>query len=170
MSPMRTQAISGVTAGAENTIIVVYPSISANVIGQLLGGLCESIPLGIGTIKLSHLVFGPIAAGIGVLVYLWMKAFGRRYVITNRSVQVWSSLGTHQFDQVPLGEIADVEVVVEPGQQFYKAGDLILRGADSRTLNRLRGVPRPGVLAQTILKARDARRQVETALAQIEAR
>ena len=170
MSPTRTQAISGVSAGTENTIIVVFPSVSANVIGQLLGSLCECIPIGIGTIKLSHLLFGPIAAPLGALVYVWMKAFGQRYVVTNRSVQVWNSLGTRQLTQVNLGVVGDVDIVVEPGQSFYRAGDLLLRSADERLLVRLRGVPRPDVLEQTILKSRDARNQVEKALAQIEAR
>lgn len=170
MSPTKTQAISGVSSGTENTIIVVYPSISASWFGRMLGSLCECIPLGIGTIKLSHVLFGPIVAPIALLLYLWTKAFGTRYVVTNRSVQVWNTLGTRQLTQVNLADIADVEIEVVPGQQFFKAGDLILRAADDRTLARLRGVQRPGVLAQTILKARDARSQVEAALAQIASR
>src|SRR5262245_54492758 len=104
------QAISGVSAGAENKVMTVYPSMAATGIGRLLGNLYDSIPLKINGVKLSHLLFplplSPIALGL----YFWMKAAGVRYVLTNRSIQIWASLGARLRSQAPLGEISEIEI------------------------------------------------------------
>ena len=57
MSIGNVQAISGVSAGVENVVMTVYPSIAATGIGRLLGCLYESIPSRICGIKLSNLLF-----------------------------------------------------------------------------------------------------------------
>ena len=162
--------ISGVSAGKEAVIQIVHPSIAANGVGKALGNLYDSIPAKVGGVKLSHLLFALPTAPIGVLVYLWMKAFGSKYVLTNRSVQIHGSLTGRVIDQVPLDKVADVRIRLEPGQAFYPAGDLYLVNAKGESLLVLPGVPWPDVFQQTILKARDARTLTESSLRTIGAR
>jgi len=170
MTSVKTQAISGVTTDAENISMKVYPSMAGTGLGRLLGNLYESIPIKINGIKLSHLLFPLPLSPLSLLIYFWMKAFGDRFVLTNRSLQVWRGLGARMSAQVPLGDIKEIDVAQSPGQVFYKAGDLVLFGANDSRLLRLGGVPRPDVFRQTILKGRDARLQNDSALATIRAR
>lgn len=169
---MRPPAIAGVSTGAETVICTEYPSIAALGLGRLVGRLYESIPLGIGVIKLSYvlmtlLVIPPLLA---LKLYVYLKLFGSRYVLTNRSVQVWSMLGQDLRAQVPLAEVADIALQHLSGQEFYHAADLVLLGADGRVLLRLEGVKRAEIFRQTILQARDARVKTEASLAAIKAR
>jgi len=167
---MKPQAISGVSAGVETEITTEYPSVASTAVGRFFGAIYESIPLRINGIKLSHLLFPLPTSPIALLVYLYLKVAGRRYRLTNRAVQVWSMLGQRLYGQVPLGDIREIDIEQSGGQVFYKAADLVLRGADGRPLLRLEGVPRAEVFQQTILEARDARSQVESSLARIQAR
>ena len=124
-------------------------------------------------IKPSHLLFTLPTSPIAALVYVFQKTGGRRYVLTNRHLAIWTmALGTQRMlrGQVPLTQIADVAIQREPGQEFYKAGDLIVTDAAGNRVLRLDGVPRPDVFRQIILEASDARRHVEQSLARIEAR
>lgn len=136
----------------------------------MLGSLYDSIPLRINGIKLSNLIFPLPTAGIGLLAYLYLKVFGTRYRLTNRSVQIWSMIGERLFTSGALSDIADIQVRRLPGQAFFKAGDLLLLRADGSTLVRLDGVVRPDIFRETILEARDARKNVESSLARIQAR
>jgi len=167
---MKPQAISGVSAGVENEIMTVYPSVASTGAGRFLGLLYESIPLRINGVKLSHLLFALPTSPLALLIYLLLKMGGRRYRLTNRSIQVWSMLGQRLYSQAPLDAIAEIRVEQHPGQVFYKAADLILLGADGAELLRLDGVPRADVFRHTVLKARDARSQVEASLTRIQAR
>ncbi|HUG91661.1 MAG TPA: PH domain-containing protein [Planctomycetaceae bacterium] len=124
-------------------------------------------------IKPSHLLFPLPASPVAALVYLFQKTGGRRYVLTNRHVAVWTMLlGVQRMlrAQVPLAQIADIEVDQQPGQEFYRAADLVVLDAAGNRLVRLEAVPRADVFRQIILEARDARRHVEHSLARIEAR
>lgn len=166
----KIQAISGVSAGTENEVMTVYPSIAATGAGRMLGSLFDSIPVRIGGIKLSNILFPPLFIPFGLLLYFAQKATGEKYVLTNRHVQRWKFIGARQLGQVALGDIAEIDIVEQSGQAFFKAGDLLLRAADGRVLSRLSGVVRPAVFRQSILKAREARRCVEASLATIQAR
>lgn len=166
----KPQAISGVSAGTENVIMTVYPSLAATGLGKLFGRLMDSIPLRINGIKLSMLLFGPILAGPALLLYLMQKANGDRYVVTNRSVQKWKMIGQSLLGQVALGDVDRIRIDEQSGQAFYHAGDLALLGRDGSVLLLLEGVPRPDVFRQNIIEARDARKQVEAAMATIRAR
>ena len=167
---MKPQAISGVSAGVETEITTVYPSMASTWVGRILGALYESIPLRINGIKLSHLLFPLPTSPMALLMYLFLKVAGRRYRLTNRAVQVWSMLGQRLYSQALLADIREIELEQSRGQVFYKAADLVLRGADGTPLLRLEGVPRAEVFRRTILEARDARSQVESSLARIQAR
>jgi hypothetical protein len=166
------QAIAGVSPHVESTLWTVYPSVACTGFGRLLGRLYESIPIRIGVVKLSYLVmtllvFPPLLA---FALYFWLKIFGSKYVLTNKSVQQWKSIGQQLLGRVALTDVADVAVQQSPGQAFFKASDLALLSADGGVLLRLEGIARAEVFRQTILQARDARRQTEASLAAIQAR
>ncbi len=167
----KTQAIAGVSPGAEQILMVKYPSIACRWIGRILGRMCESVPQPkINGIKPSYLLFGPLAAPFALLGYIELKTKGNRYVLTNRSVQIWKALGSRMISQVTLADIEWVDVVQHPGQAFYKAADLNLRDASGKTIMRIESVVRAEVFKQNILEARDARREVESSLTTIQAR
>lgn len=166
----RPSAISGVSASSEALIQTVYPSIAATGLGKLLGTLYECLPVKFGDLKLSNLLFplptAPVAAGL----FFHLKAFGQVYSLTNRSVRLKAALGPRLFQRVPLEEITDVVVNQQPGQVFYHAADLQLKGAKGEVLAVLAGVPRADVFRQSILEARDARVKTAASLATIDAR
>jgi hypothetical protein len=170
MSAQKLQAIAGVSAGMENIIMVQYPSVAATGIGRLIGSIAESIPVPVFGPKLSHLLFGLPLAPLGALAYLALKVGGERYVLTNRSLERWKMLGSHLLQEVPLPEIAEIEIVGTPSQAFYKAADLHVLNAAGNTIMELHGVKRPDVFRRIILEARDARAQTEASLARIRAR
>ncbi len=147
-----------------------FPSVASTPIGRLLGSLYDSIPLKINGIKLSYFLFPLPTMPIGLTVYLWLKVFGTRYKLTNRSMQIWSTIGERLYSSVALGDIAAIEVRQRPGQAFYKASDLVLLKADGATAMKLEGVVRAEIFRETILEARDARKNVASSLARIQAR
>ncbi len=164
-------AISGVSASTEAEIMTVYPSIAAFGLGRALGSLYDCIPLRIMGVKLSNLLLVLPTAPLPALMYFWQKVFGQKYVLTNRSFQVWHSLGSRKISQVALSDVTEVIVRQLPGQQFYKAGDLILVGGKgNEEIMTLAGVPYPHVFRQTILEARDSRQMVAKSLETIKAR
>ncbi|GAB4136113.1 MAG: hypothetical protein Tsb009_03030 [Planctomycetaceae bacterium] len=170
MATATVQPISGVTTGTEVEIMTVYPSIGSTGLGQFLGSLYNSIPLGNFPVKLSHLLFTLPTAPLAVLAYFLLKLFGVRYTLTNRSVQIWKSLGNTLIRQINLNDIGDISITQTPGQVFYKCSDLHLEGKDGKPLMTLEGIPRAEVFRQNILEARDAAVRVRASLAAIEAR
>ncbi len=167
---VRPQAISGVSAGQETIIESVFPSIAASGLGQLIGRICDSMSLKINGIKLSYLLFAPLLAPLGALGYLKFKIFDPQYVLTNRTLQVRSSLGNRLIRQVALGGIDNIAIDVLPGQAFFKAGDLDVLDSRGEPVLKLPGVPRPERFRQIVLDARDARAQSDAALKTIMAR
>ncbi len=170
MSNVRVQPISGVSAGVENVVTVVFPSISATGLGRLLGRLCESIPFRINGIKLSHVLFALPISPIAAVLYLLQKLAGNRYVVTNRSLQIWKAMSSRLVSSVPLSDIGEIEAVEMPGQSFFKAAELVMLGKNGEVLMRLGGVPRAEVFRHNILETRDARVESDAALATIRAR
>ncbi len=170
MTAPRPNPISGVCTTQETPLMTVYPSIACMALGRGLGRLYECLPLKITGIKLSHWLF-PLPTSPGAIkLYFFLKLFGERYTLTNRSVQIWKSLGSRMLKQVPLADIADVAIAQDPGQVFYRAADLQLLNAAGEIVLKLEGVPNPEEFRDTILEARDARRQTDAARATIEAR
>jgi hypothetical protein len=162
MSVRNVQAISGVSAGLENVVMTVYPSIAATGRGRLLGRVYEAIPVRICGIKLSNLLFTLPTSPLALGLYAETKVFGNRYVLTNRRVTV--------LMEVALPAIEEIEVEQLDGQQFFHAADLVLLDSRGSVLGRLEAVPRAEIFRQTILEARDALTQTEAALATISAR
>ena len=165
------QAISGVSPEREQILIAKYPSVACRWIGRIIGVVCESIPKPkINGIKPSYLLFGPLAAVPGLIGYIELKILGNRYVLTNRSVQIWKAIGSRMLSQVKLADIDRVDIEQDAGQEFYNAADLNLLNASGQTIMRLEGIVRAAVFRQNILEARDARIEVESSLMAIHAR
>ncbi|MCA9061172.1 MAG: PH domain-containing protein [Planctomycetaceae bacterium] len=167
---MSVQAIAGVSASSEAKIMTEFPSVAVTALGQLLGQLFRLIPVRIFGMYLSTLLFALPVAPLGALLFLYTKAFGSRYVLTNRSVQIWSALGDQRRQSVSLAEIADVELVQSPGQDFYRASDIRLKASNGQTLMTLAGISDAGSFATAIRRAVKAHTLVQQSLKTIAAR
>ena len=170
MLTQKTQAIAGVSPNHEAVIEELHPSIAATAIGDFIHRVLDSIPTRIWGLKISNVVFGLLLAPLGAWVYLWMKVFGIRYVLTNRVVKSVNSMGFRLHESVLLSQIATVTVDPDSRQSFYQTGDIRLTGAAGQTLMLLRGIPRPDRFCQVIQEACDAKRHVAASLARINAR
>ncbi|WP_339908014.1 PH domain-containing protein [Symmachiella dynata] len=166
----RRPPISGVNTDAETPVMTVYPSIACTGLGRLHGKLYESMPVKLFGVKLSHWLFPLPSAPGAIMLYFYLKLFGVRYTVTNRSVQVWKSLGNRMLKQVSLNEIDDIAIAQDPGQVFYRAADLQLLNAAGEVILRLEGIPFPETFRNLILETRDARRQTDASHAVIAAR
>lgn len=168
------QPIAGVSPPElkETTIMTVWPSIAATGIGQTLGRLFQikagiwvftvgnmialaSIPL-VTALILHSLIFN-FFAGLPFIGFLFAPIAGtvRRYILTNRRVMIATGLNPKPSQYVDLDRFDSIEVVVQPGQEWYPAGDLIFRKGKIETF-QLKGVRRPETFRQTVMKARDA--------------
>ena len=170
MSTTLPQAIPGAETRTEREILTQWPSIAATEIGRWIGRCFEAAPewrvLGI------RWTYGPAAMALGPLgaLYLLIKVRGQRFVLTNRRIKVQSTLGHQLTGETPLENIGEIALAVRSGQNFYKAGDLVLMDESGEELRRLEGIAHPATFRQNILKARDAHVQVESSLSLIESR
>lgn len=162
-------AIAGVSPSHDTTVTSFWPSVAANPAGRLIGTICNSIPIKINGIAISALFALPLAP-LAALIYLWMKLFGKRYVLTRKSISSWSSMGQQLFKSVPLTEIAAVEVNEQGGQAFYRAADLELLAADGAVLLRMHGISHPRTARQIILETRQAALETAASLEAIRKR
>ena len=170
MLTQRPQAISGVSPDHETVIEELYPSIAETALGGLIHQILDSIPTRIWGLKVSNLLFGLPVAPLAAVVYLWTKVFGTKYVVTNRVVKRVNSIGYRLHESVPLAQIYSTSVDPDSRQTFYQTGDVRLVGAGGESLMLLRGVPRPDRFCQVIQETADAKRQVASSLARINAR
>lgn len=155
----------------ETLVMFVYPSIAADGVGRFMGRWMNRIPLPFTkNVTFSGLVLGLIFAPFGALFYVLQKIFGQKYVLTNRSLQVWSSIGQRLIGSVPLEQIDEIAINQKNGQEFFRAADLQILDKGGNAVMTLAGVPRADVFRHTILRTRDAHTQVEAALATIGAR
>jgi hypothetical protein len=160
------QAIAGVAPPdlGEVTVMTVWPSIAANSLGRALGRM-YAIRAGLGNIltvgKLMMALTIPIALA---LYFARLAPFAcRRYRLTNRRVIVLNGPTGVPERAVGLDEFDSIDLVVLPGQAWYKAGDLVLRRGTIEAL-RLVGVSRPETFRQTCMKAQRSRAGVDRAL------
>jgi hypothetical protein len=170
MLTKKPQAITGVSPEHETVIEELYPSIAITPLGDFIHRLLDCIPTRVWGLKVSNVLFGLPVAPIAATVYLWMKFFGSKYVVTNRVVKRVDSIGFRQNESVPLSQILTATVDPDSRMEFYKTGDVRLSGAGGQSLLLLRGVPRPERFCQVIQEACDAKRLVANSLSQIKAR
>ncbi|MEQ8785030.1 MAG: PH domain-containing protein [Pirellulaceae bacterium] len=148
------QAIAGVAPAEldEVTVMTVRPSVAMYGLGRWLGRLFAIKAGGyIFTIgNFIALASIPIAL---VLYFLRLLPYiGIRYKLTNRRVIVQRGLLATDDRWVDLDRFDRIEVVVQPGQAWYHAGDLVFRLGDTETF-RLPGVSRPETFRHTCLNA-----------------
>lgn len=169
MLTKKPQAVAGVSSNYENVVEELYPSIGMTGLGRLLNALYESLP-GFGEVRLSYLLFIPPTWPLALLMYVWLKLVGSRYVVTNRAVKRFPVLGIRLQEQAALESIARVSVDPDSRLAFLRSGDVRLSDAAGNTLMLLRGVPYPDRFAQVIEETRSARSLTEASLAVIRSR
>jgi hypothetical protein len=165
------QAISGVAPSQlkEVTAMTVWPSLSATAFGRFWGRLFAwdvgfrlfGVPLTLG--RLFALASIPFMLALYFLMRLPRFPFvliGIRnpwcwvYRLTNRRVVVENPFGA-EIKSVSLDRFDAIDIAVQPGQAWFKAGDLVFRQGQTETF-RIWGVPRPETFRQTCLKARNS--------------
>lgn len=171
------QAIAGVAPpeSGEVTMMTVWPSVAQFKLARCLGRVYQNqagIPPILTLGKLTALATIPVGLGMFVAKLLPMNV--RRYRLTNRRVVIergpkfldvllrFSQAKWSEEWSVSLDDFDAVDVVVQPGQEWYPAGDLVFRKGKLETF-RLHGVQRPETFRQTCLKAQLAYSQVAKA-------
>ena len=180
-----TQAITGVAPPdlGEVTNMVVWPSVAKFGFAQTLGRLFRirigianvltvgnmialaSIPAGLVMYFLKiNPGFGipPLASWMPKALWIW-NPLCLRYRLTNRRVVIEQGFSGKDMVELPLDRFDSIEVVVQPGQAWYKAGDLIFSDGGVEKF-RLLGVQRPETFRQTCLKSRQSFVGVKEAL------
>ncbi|MBA3311691.1 MAG: PH domain-containing protein [Planctomycetaceae bacterium] len=150
--------------------MTVFPSVASLALGRGLGALYESVPIRIGRLKLSHLLFPLPTSPLAFVLYFGLKAIGARYVLTTQRLRVTQRINGRVVAEVPLDEIGRIDIATSFGQRFYHAGTLFVRDHVGTERLRLVGVVRPDMFRQTILEARDALIRTDAALRTIEGR
>ena len=180
-----TQAIVGVAPPelGEVTNMVVWPSAAKFGFAQTLGRMFRiragignvltvgnmialaSIPAGLAMYFLKinpGIGIPPIARWMPKALWIW-NPLCVRYRLTNRRVVIEQGFSGKAIVEVSLDRFDSIEVTVKPGQEWYKAGDLIFSNGGIETF-RLLGVQRPETFRQTCLKSRQSFVGVKKAL------
>jgi membrane protein YdbS with pleckstrin-like domain len=152
------QAISGVSPASvkETTVMTVWPSNAMYAAGRLLGRAYAIDFPGIYIFRLGNLL-ALLSIPVALVLFFMRIApwIGQRYTITNRRVVVYKGLLIEEERSVALDRFDAIDVVVQPGQAWYEAGDLVFRLGNTETF-RLPGVSRPESFRAACLKARMA--------------
>lgn len=162
------QAVAGVAPSQlqEVTVMTVWPSLSATGFGRFWGRLFAieagfalfGIPITLGRIfalasipfmiALYFLMRLPRFPGVLIgIVNPWCWT----YRLTNRRIVMENPFGG-ELKAISLDRFDSIETVIEPGQAWFKAGDLVFRQGAVETF-RIWGVPRPETFRQTCWKA-----------------
>lgn len=164
-----TQAIAGVSpeTTTETTIATVWPTLGATAYGRWwgrrfankLGMTVFGIPLTVGRLMalvsipfILPLYFHMLVPRLPGIVFGWPNSACRRYRLTNRRVLIEQPFGGGEQQSVSLDRFDTITLEVQPGQEWYPAGDLVFRNGPIQTF-RLYGVPHPEGFRQTCLKA-----------------
>jgi len=168
-------AIAGVSPPelGEVTTMTVWPSISAVELGRIIGRLCgikwPQWPHKFFTVgKLFALMLIPVGAplyfyrvAVPLLTYCMTLGFFpvtstcQRYRLTNRRVIIQTGLLPIDESSVTLDQFDSIKVQVQPGQQWYPAGDLVFYNGAVEVF-RLNGVSRPEGFRRACLSAHTA--------------
>ncbi len=174
------QAIAGVTPASEReaTIMTVWPSLGATAYGRWWGRRFANnfgitvfgVPLTLGRLLalvsipfILPLYFHMLVPRLPLVVVGWPNPSCRRYRLTNRRVVVEQPFGGGEQQSVSLDRFDAIAIEVQPGQEWYPAGDLVFRNGPIETF-RLAGVPHPEAFMHTCLKARQIHAGVKQAL------
>lgn len=144
----------------ETTVMTVWPSVASTGVGRMLGKL-YGLRGGVGALTLGRVAL--IATiPLGLMLYLSMRLPWRftRYRLTNRRVLVEEGVNPTVRQFVDLNGFDAIDVQVEPGQEWFAAGDLVFRRGAVGVL-RLAGVSRPEAFRRTCLETRQSFTAVE---------
>jgi hypothetical protein len=156
----------------EKTVTVVWPSICAGPWGRWLGRVYGNrwgvriggIPLTLGWLMV--IVTAPLAS----LLYLIGKAPRMPFVLAGpvNAAAVRYRLSTHRLlvehpfekgappvAELPLSGFDAIDIEIQPGQAWFRAGDVIFSQRGVERL-RLAGVPRPDPFVRTVMKTQNA--------------
>jgi hypothetical protein len=141
--------------------MTVWPSVARYGAGRALGRLYAITWPDIYFFRLGNLLallFIPVSL---VLFFLRiLPGIGTRYMLTNRRIVVLRGIPGKEEKSVDLDRFDNVEVVVQPGQAWYDAGDLVFRLGNVETF-RLEGVSRPEAFRATCVKSQVTRSSVK---------
>jgi hypothetical protein len=158
---MPMQSIAGVSPPSvtETTVMTVWPSVASTGLGRSLGRLFR-IRGGFGAVTIGRLAL-LACIPVGLMLYLSLRLPWaiQRYRLTNRRVIVERGLVPRIQQFVDFDQFETVDVVVDPGQEWYAAGDLVFRKGQVETF-RLRGVSRPESFRRTVLEVQRSYRGV----------
>lgn len=158
---MTMQSIAGVSPPSvmETTVMTVWPSVASTSLGKMLGRVFR-IKDGFGPVSFGRLAL-LACTPIGLMLYLSLRLPWaiQRYRLTNRRVIVERGISPRVQQFVDFDKFDSIELVIEPGQEWYAAGDLVFRKGAVETF-RLPGVSRPESFRQTCLKVQQSYRSV----------
>ena len=159
------QAIAGVSPSSlgEATVMTVWPSIArfslGRTLGQLMANKSGAYIFTVG--NLMALLSIPVA--LALYFYRIAPVVGLRYRLTNRRIVVQAGLTAVEAKSVDLDRFDTIEIVVQPGQAWYDAGDLVFKQGKVETF-RLEGVSRPGAFRAACVKSHAAFNGVKQSL------
>lgn len=160
------QPIAGVSPASveEVNVMTVWPSVAMYPLGRFLGRLYEQRWPDVYIFRMGNL-WALLTIPIALVLFAMriMPTVGTRYALTNRRVIVERGLLGVEEKSIPLDRFDTVEVVVQSGQAWYDAGDLVFKRGETETF-RLAGVSRPEAFRQVINKARMSHVGVKQAL------
>jgi hypothetical protein len=164
---MPPQPIAGVAPPElkEVAVMTVWPSIAAYAPGRALGSLFAIRWPDIYFLRLGRLLALLAIPIVLPLYFLKVLPFiGTRYLLTNRRIVVLRGITGVEEKFVDLDRFDAIDIVVQPGQAWYDAGDLVFRLGNVETF-RLEGIARPAAFRATCLKSHQAHSSVKKALA-----
>jgi hypothetical protein len=150
--------------------MIVWPSLAASGYGRLWGRIYQNqlgfsiwgIPVTLGRIMalvsipfILPYYFHTLVPRIPFVFFGKPNEACRRYRITDRRIVDEGGLGGVEFRSVALDRFDTIEIEVEPGQEWYHAGDLVFRQGNTETF-RIQGISRPEAFRQACLKAQMA--------------
>ena len=136
---MVEQAITGVSPAQtrETAVMTVWPSNAMFLLGRWLGQLYAIRFPDVYIFRLGNLIaFLSIPIAL-VLFFMRVAPFvGKRYTLTNRRLVVYSGLLIAEDRSVDLDRFDSVKIDVEPGQDWYDAGNLVFFHGKTETFRR----------------------------------
>jgi hypothetical protein len=145
--------------------MTVWPSIASFGLGRSLGKLYGIRWPDIYLFRFGRLIaLAMIPVSLALYFLRVLPVFGTRYTLTNRRVMVQKGLIPQEDKFVDLDRFDTIDVVVQPGQEWYDAGDLVFKLGNVETF-RLDGVSRPEAFRATLLKSQMSHAGVKKARA-----
>lgn len=151
------QAITGVSPAAtkETLVMTVWPSHCITTLGKWLGQAYSIDWPGVYFFRIGNLL-ALLSIPIALKLYFFclLPWVALRYSVTNRRVIVYRGLFPAQEERsVALDAFDRIDIVVQPGEEWYRAGDLVFYRGNVETF-RLEAIAWPDAFRHTILKTR----------------